>query len=91
VEGEAGRMNPPTRKEEESLLSRFTGFLRGEGPEEDEQREPEVLFKDPVAELPRRAPPPPDPGMIIPLRRGNGCAGGPAAPPEGKEEQPPQT
>jgi len=91
VEGEGGRMNPPARKEEESLISRFTEFLRHPGPEEGEGREPAVLFKDPVADLPRGAPPPPGPGMIIPLRSGKGCAGGPAAPPEGKEKQPPLT
>jgi len=88
VEGEADGMSPsPARKEEESLISRFTGLLRRPGPEGE--REPEVIFKDPVTEPPRGAPPLHGTGMIIPLRRGKGGAGAPETPPERKEEQPP--
>jgi hypothetical protein len=90
MEGEEDPLNDtPDRKDEESFLGRFTGFLRRPGPEGGGDREPAVVFKEPVAELPRGAPPPAGPGMIIPLRREKGCAGVPPAPPQQKEEKDP--
>jgi hypothetical protein len=95
VAGEEGQMNREPRKE--SVLTRFTGFLRGagstQGPDVTGVQEPVVIFKDPVAELPEAgAPPPPVPGTIIPLREREGqCAGEPGASSQEKKEKPPET
>ena len=75
-----------------SILTRVTRFLSSSHePGAPEGQEPVVLFKDPVAEpLGAGAPPPPVPGMIIPLReKEKGCAGGPVPP--SPPEKPPET
>ena len=86
----------PSRSPEESVPTRFTGFLRevsslpeGEGPEAPE---PAVLFKGPVADEPGSgAPPPPDSGAVIPFRgEEKGCTGE-QGPPEAEKKQPPET
>lgn len=93
--GEPGQMNRQSpRSREESILTRVTRFLSSSHePGAPEGQEPVVLFKDPVAEpLGAGAPPPPDSGMIIPLReRERRCAGEPVPSLQEKKEKSPET